>query len=189
MYRIAFSRLPERMRKPKTKDLYYVIFGGLMDMDATINSIRDSRDIDKATGITLDLIGGNVGQYRQGEDDELYRLLIKTRIIANLSNGDIPTINKVLSAVVKEVFIGVQEAWHGDGYTEPASIKLKLSKDASQLPFELIDRVKAAGIAVMIEVSYGDRIVLKHKDKHYLNRYYQTGLHKAGTLFNWGNNT
>lgn len=165
------------MRKPKTKDLYYVIFGGIMDIDTTINSIRDSRDIDKATGITLDLIGGNVGQYRQGEDDDLYRLLIKTRIIANLSNGDIPTINNVLSAVLKEVFIGVQEAWHGDGYNEPASIKLKLSKDASQLPFELIDRVRAAGVKLYYEMMYAtDYLNVSAREIGYKARYPMAGM-------------
>lgn len=112
LYKRAFNRLPERFRKPNNEKLYYVLYhDGFDNIYTGLESVRDSRNIDKAYGKSLDLLGANVGQFRNGEDDDLYRLLIKTRIIANLSIGDIPTINRVMSALIKEVYLGLEEVW------------------------------------------------------------------------------
>lgn len=89
LYKRAFNRLPERFRKANNENLYYVLYhDGFDDIYTGLESVRDSRNIDKASGKSLDLLGANVGQFRNGEDDDFYRLLIKTRIIANLSIGD-----------------------------------------------------------------------------------------------------
>lgn len=155
MYNQAFSFLPERYRKPTTKQLYYVVFKGFNDIQDAITSVQDSRDIDKATGKTLDLIGGNVGQIRIDEDDDLYRLLIKTRIIANLSNGDIPVINKVMSILVKDVFLGLQEVWKDKTLNrEPAAIQLNLSIPQGTGPVQIINNIKSAGVRVLYQVNY-----------------------------------
>ena len=154
MYNQAFSFLPERYRKPTTKQLYYVIFKGFNDIQDAITSIQDSRNIDKAEGKTLDLIGANVGQFRIDEDDELYRLLIKTRIIANLSKGDIPTINQVSSVLMREMFLGLEEVWSSGYFPEPAAFSLKLDNEIKQIPYELIKRIKSAGVKVFFQFSY-----------------------------------
>lgn len=155
MYNQAFSFLPERYRKPTTKQLYYVIFKGFNDIQDAITSIQDSRNIDKAEGKTLDLIGANVGQFRTDEDDELYRLLIKIKIIANLSNGDIPTINKIMMALFGDKFLGVQEVWTLGSYRrEPAAIKLRLGVIDKNIPYQIIDRIKAAGVRIIVELNY-----------------------------------
>lgn len=155
LYYKAWRRLPERFRKENNLNLYYVLYGGYGEIEAGFKTIKDSRDIDKATGETLDKLGSNVGQIRLGEDDELYRLLIKTRIIANLSIGDIPTINYVMSALLKDVFLGLQEVWNYKDYLhEPAAIKLKLGVLTSGIPYVIIDRIKAAGVRVLIELNY-----------------------------------
>ena len=108
MYKKIFNRLPERFRKSNTDKLYSVLFDEKGAFFNAINSVEDSRNIDNATGDTLDLIGGNLGQIRQGEDDDLFRQLIKVRILANMSIGDIPTINTIMSTLVKDVYLGDQ---------------------------------------------------------------------------------
>lgn len=156
LYKRAFNRLPERFRKPNNEKLYYVLYhDGFDDIYTGLESVRDSRNIDKASGKSLDLLGANVGQFRNGEDDEFYRLLIKTRIIANLSIGDAPTINRVMSALIKEVYLGLEEVWwNRDHLFEPAAIKLQLGPIAKRIPYEIINRVKAAGVRVLIDLNY-----------------------------------
>lgn len=160
MYEDAWRRLPERFRKPVNKELYYVLYNHSFDeFYEALDSIEASRNIDKAQGKSLDLLGANVGQFRIDEDDELYRLLVKTRIIANLSIGDIPTINEVMSVLVKEIYLGLQEAWPLDEhFNEPAAIILQLGPLAKRIPYEIIDRIKAAGVRVLIDSNYRKEI-------------------------------
>lgn len=152
-YREAWERLPERFRKDNNLKLYYVLYGGFDEVFAALDEIRMSRDLDKAYGKTLDKIGANVGQFRLDEDDDLYRQLIKVRIIANLSLGNIPTINKVLSVLTKDVYLGLREAWDKTEYqNEPAKIVVNLSRSIEKYPIELIERIKSAGVRVLTEV-------------------------------------
>ena len=145
-YEEAFNRLPERFRKPNNKKLYYVLYGyGFDEMKKALEGVEDSRDISKASGKSLDYLGANVGQLRQGEDDERYRLLIKTRIIANLSMGDIPTINHVLTTLIDDKYLGLVEGFKE--MKEPASFLIDFDGFTNQDLDILISRVKAAGVA------------------------------------------
>ncbi len=145
-YEEAFSRLPERFRKPNNEKLYYVLYGyGFDEMEKALEGVEDSRDLKKASGKSLDLLGANVGQLRQGEDDERYRLLIQTKIIANLSMGDIPTINHVLTTLIDEKYLGLVEGFKE--IREPASFLIDYDGFTNQDLDILISRVKAAGVA------------------------------------------
>lgn len=167
-YREAWERLPERFRKENNLKLYYVLYGGFDEVYRALDEIRASRDLDKAYGKTLDRIGANVGQFRLDEDDDLYRQLIKVRIIANLSLGNIPTINKVLSVLTKDVYLGLREAWDKSEYhNEPAKIVVNLSRSTENYPIELIERIKSAGVRVLTEVL-----------KYYDNDLYVAGLRR-----------
>lgn len=158
-YREAWERLPERFRKENNLKLYYVLYGGFDEVFAALDEIRMSRDLDKAYGKTLDKIGANVGQFRLDEDDDLYRQLIKVRIIANLSLGNIPTINKVLSVLTKDVYLGLKEVWDKSEYqNEPAKIVLELDSAAKRYPIELVERIKSAGVRVLTEIYYKGKI-------------------------------
>lgn len=162
LYKIAWERLPERFRKINNLKLYYVLYGGFDDVYRAFREIRDARDINKAYGKTLDKIGGNVGQFRLDEDDDLYRQLIKVRIIANLSLGNIPTLNKVLSVLTKDVYLGLKEVWDKDEYNhEPSKIVIELDQRAKKYPFELVEAIKSAGVRVLTEIYY------REKEKEY----------------------
>lgn len=171
LYFKAWCRLPERFRKPNNLDLYYVLYDGYGEIVKAFKDINNSRNIDKARGKTLDKLGSNVGQFRLGEDDDLYRLLIRTRIIANLSIGDIPTINKIMSILVKDIFLGIKETWFYEKHrNEPAAIVLQLSEIWSNIPLEIINRIKAAGVRVILETYLHQTIyygMYGQKAKHY----------------------
>ena len=177
-YKELFDLLPERYRKPTTEKVYFAIFDDRAKMRQAIWEVEQSRDIDKAYGKTLDKFGENVGQFRLDEDDELYRQLIKVRIIANLSLGNIPTINKVLSVLTKDVYLGLKEVWDKKEYrNEPSKIVIELGSSAKKFPFEIVEAIKSAGVRVLAEIEYkgnlheiwagGRRRVLKVKYEEY----------------------
>ena len=177
-YKELFDLLPERYRKPTTEKVYFAIFDDRAKMRQAIWEVEQSRDIDKAYGKTLDKFGENVGQFRLDEDDDLYRQLIKVRIIANLSLGNIPTINKVLSVLTKDVYLGLKEVWDKEEYrNEPSKIVIELGSSAKKFPFEIVEAIKSAGVRVLAEIEYkgnlheiwagGRRRILKVKYEEY----------------------
>lgn len=54
--------------------------------------VRQWDDIDKARGVVLDRHGKNYGVARGGADDVFYRLMIKVKMLAQVSGGNIETI-------------------------------------------------------------------------------------------------
>ena len=57
----------------------------------TLREIDAILDLENAYGKTLDLYGARVGQARGQATDDQYRVLIKAKIVRNLSNGSIPS--------------------------------------------------------------------------------------------------
>ena len=66
---------------------------------ANIRALWDSLDLDNVGGTTLDLYGATVGQERGKATDDQYRVLIKSRIVRNLSNGDYNSIVRMMAVV------------------------------------------------------------------------------------------
>lgn len=112
--------------------------------------IEDSRDIDKAHGKTLDNAGKNVLEYRNGRTDEEYREHIKIKIIANMSQGDINTINQVAEFFLGDDFLGIEEAWRNPIYNEPAGIIMHVRPSKYYVP-SLLKRIKAGGVSLYWE--------------------------------------
>ncbi len=97
----------------------------LSRLEETFKTIDSYRAIDNATGATLDNIGKNVLQDRGGMDDITYRLFLKTKIRANLSGGQISTINQILSVVMEDNFLYLREIWDNALYSnEPSAIEI-----------------------------------------------------------------
>lgn len=144
------NRLTDNYKKDKGSNVSNMI--ELIGTQANENELsyalmKKYNDIDLATGPTLDAHGNNVGLKRGSKSDDEYRKLIKIRIIANLSNGDIPTINKVLKAFMGDDFKGIQEGWsHPIG--DPASIVINVGSHAGVIDFEIIKEVKAGGVGI-----------------------------------------
>lgn len=62
----------------------------------SVSALCESLEIEKAYGRTLDLYGEMFGQARGIATDEQYRVLIKNRIIRNLTNADF---NSIVNAI------------------------------------------------------------------------------------------
>lgn len=110
-------------------------------------------DIDQAQGKTLDRYGGNYGVYRGEAPDEIYRVMIKVKILAMLSAGQLDTIINAAAILfdVESNEVRTEEVF-------PAKIYLYIDEDkVAQERVQIADtiaslmlRIKAAGIGMRI---------------------------------------
>ncbi|WP_434419103.1 hypothetical protein [Tissierella praeacuta] len=152
MWNKVFNRLPDsysREGQVNNEKLHKVLYGELEEVKKVFEDIKVNRDMDNAKGRNLDYIGKNVLEYRITSDDELYRQLIKTKIIANLSQGDIETINEVARVLIGDAFQGVKETWNLSQYNnEPAGLVLTMKNQVKLLQTNAIDRAVAGGVGI-----------------------------------------
>src|SRR5690606_10076868 len=114
------------------------------------------RDIDQATGATLDGIGRNVRQPRGQLSDRAYRTVIKAAIARHLSPGTVDAIKQIVAAMldVPVTEINVRQMWTADP-PEPAAV-LITAPIGALAEFELtpaqfavlMQRIVAAGVRV-----------------------------------------
>ncbi len=127
-------------------------------VEQTLVTIEAWRDIDAAAGATLDRIGENVGQDRGAATDEVYRMLIKSKIARNLSTADINTIIRVIAIAVGAPYeeIEVRAKYDDPVDPEPAAISLiglplkYVNQIGISLPqfARIIQKTAAAGVRV-----------------------------------------
>ena len=103
------------------------------EMDAIRGELSDiyaSLDLSLASGKTLDLYGEMVGQERGKASDEQYRIMIRARILRNLTNGDYNSIARAISLIFNcdttDFCIAEKD--------EPCVVEL------TGLPFEILNR-------------------------------------------------
>ena len=136
----------------------------LIILNTTTQRVGDWRDIDLAKGAALDDAGTNINQPRGVATDEVYRILLKSKIARNLSDGSINTIIQVLATAlsVPVTQIKIEEKWKDELEPEPAAIKLielPLAKinEAGLDPanfVRIVQQTVAAGVKVgVIELS------------------------------------
>jgi len=117
-----------------------------------LNKIAEWRDVDKAEGVALDRHGRNVGQERGQASDEVFRILIKSKVLRNFSNGSIDTIIEFLAFIlqIEPSKVKVRELW-GEGthaaihVDVPAGEIAKTGLSLNQFG-RLVNAVTAAGV-------------------------------------------
>jgi len=123
----------------------------------TLNTVDEWKDIDKAKGKGLDRIGQDiVREYRGDLTDEEYRMRIKTKIQANLSKGDIETINEITRVFLDDSLIGTRELWSIEDEIfekEPAAVLIS-TKEHTPFPVGVIGRVVAGGVNIYWHVIF-----------------------------------
>lgn len=181
--------LPDNYAKGETSNNYKtlkILAVAFEEMQETLERIQLWRDIDEAQGTNLDKIGVNVGQPRNGHNDDQYRMWLKIKILMNKSDGELESINGIMSALAGDSFIGIQEMWSVKEHPkagEPAAILLFVDQSSlKNLPYEAIKRVTAGGISVyfqtmestsMLEFTSGQTIV-------HISTYQACGTFSAG---------
>jgi len=120
------------------------------DLEDVYWDLSEQFDLDTVVGFWLELLGKIVGQLRLGiSDDDLYRALIKARIVINRTQGRDQDINKVITII----FTGGSMP-----YTKteifPAGILLELEAPQSLIDpaflFSFLVDTKAAGVRLLM---------------------------------------
>lgn len=96
-------KLPDAYAKAKSSNNYKLLDLSSQlcaDFETDIKAIFDSRDFTKATGKTLDRYGEMIGQSRDGETDEQYRMKIKSRMGRLASDGSCDKTIKLIAEII-----------------------------------------------------------------------------------------
>ncbi|MCJ8015217.1 hypothetical protein MUG84_26470 [Paenibacillus sp. KQZ6P-2] len=135
-----------------------ILYGQLQEVGDTLETVREWRNIDKAKGTTLDMIGHNIIQPRGAATDEVYRVLLKSKIARNLSQTDINTIIRVLALALNCDYsdIRIQPKFNDPVDPEPAALSLirvpiKRLNEVGMSPMQfgqIIQKTVAAGVRV-----------------------------------------
>ncbi|MGE7828888.1 hypothetical protein [Paenibacillus sp. NPDC093718] len=135
-----------------------ILHGQLQQVNESLERIREWRSIDDAEGTTLDRIGENIVQTRGASTDEVYRVLLKSKIARNLSKTDVNTIIQVLSLALDCPYSDIRIVpKHNDpSEPEPAAISLikvptKRLNEVGMSPLQfgqIIQKTVAAGVRV-----------------------------------------
>lgn len=179
MYEVSniLSRFADVFTKTSESNLgrlMQIFSGQLKDLKETNERIKLWRDIDQAQGKGLDMIGGNINQPRGGVTDEVYRVLLKSKLARSLSTGDINSIIRVISialdlepreVIIKELwdsspdyfFISPTQTIKVENAAVPATIKI------NDFPLE---KLNAAGLSAdqfyrLVKRSMGGGIALE----------------------------
>lgn len=141
-----FHKFSQLVSHPLQQDqnLYYKVFEWL--------------DIDKAKGKALDRFGNNVGQIRGQLGDDVYRVLIKSKIKRALSNGSIPTMIDFLSFLLQipPSSVQIDELWEKNDGREakiyvnvPAYSIAKTGFSLAQFG-QLVNSITSAGVGAEV---------------------------------------
>jgi len=88
--------LPQWLSIGDTKKLVSFADEKYIEIEKMLYDLSNQWDLEKAKARLLDRIGKIVDELRDGNEDKLYRLLVKLRILLNTTNGTVNDIIKVI---------------------------------------------------------------------------------------------
>ncbi|QOS97541.1 hypothetical protein JNUCC42_13155 [Brevibacterium sp. JNUCC-42] len=155
------KRIPDVYRNifpGNVANIYRLVADEMELVKETLDKMERFEDIDQATGYTLDRIGRNVLQAREQMSDEEYREMIKTKIRANLSPGDIETIVELARVFVGDHLASVQEMWMVKNHKnsgEPAALLFTINQydELKRIPYAALKSVVAGGIRIYFQIN------------------------------------
>jgi hypothetical protein len=100
-----------------------VVVAEAQELEDAFWAFLEELDLDAASGVWLDVIGGLIGEHRDGAEDDPYRLLIAARILANKSAGSTDehrAVGRLVArlGVSRLLVVGDLVAFWTDGVTE-----------------------------------------------------------------------
>jgi hypothetical protein len=160
----------------------------LDELKTLYQKVEEYNDVDKAEGVALDTIGANIGQYRGEVRDEVYRALIKTKILRNRSDGTLNDIVEVLSIAldIDKTDIIMREDTESslpniNVLTVPIEALIRTGMTASQLG-KLVNSMVVAGVK-MEGIVYGGTFEYTDELGNDVELgYADVGMNNGGTL-------
>jgi len=125
----------------------------------TLRLIELWRDVDEAEGFTLDKIGKNVLELREGRDDVPFRKAIKIKIRGNMSAGTVEDFNVIAEILFDNAFERISETWPLEQYGhEPAALSLSLLNMTREQMFDfrgirdILEPIAAGGVRLFFDI-------------------------------------
>ncbi|WP_028545753.1 hypothetical protein [Paenibacillus taiwanensis] len=128
------------------------------ELSETIARISSWKSIDNAEGAALDMIGGNLGQPRGQATDEVYRMLLRSKLARMNASGNLNSVIEVLALALNTSpdEFRLSERYNDLFEPEPAAIHV------NEVPYEklnsvglspgqfvsLVEKLVAAGVRV-----------------------------------------
>ncbi|MDR2952574.1 MAG: DUF2612 domain-containing protein [Treponema sp.] len=131
---------PEYLARGETKKLVSFDDKQFAELDRLIDKTSDQYDLDKVKGVLLTRLGNLLAENRNGNEDELYRLLVRLRILLNTTDGSINDIIKVIKFLYSSEVVHIVPNY-------PAALTIKHDGQQDQINFnKIIVQVIGAGI-------------------------------------------
>lgn len=142
-------------REPKTNigKLFSLAGWGFDVLKEQTEKVKLWDDIDYAQGAALDRYGQNYGVIRGEASDEVYRIMIKVKILAMLAAGNLDTLIYSAASLfgVEAEDIRCEEVFPAKVYLYIDEDKLDdAHKNIAATIAELMNRIKAAGVGLRI---------------------------------------
>jgi hypothetical protein len=133
--------LPQYLAHGDTKKLVSFDDEQFRELDRLIDKMSDQYDIEKAKGILLDRIGKILDMPRNTENDELYRLFLRLKVILNTTAGSINDIIKVIKFIFSSEVVHITQNY-------PAGLTILHDGEGPSINFNaIISQVVAAGVS------------------------------------------
>jgi hypothetical protein len=133
--------LPQWLCKDETLEMARYDDGLCKDIDNNICAMVEQYDIDKVKGALLDRIGKILAEPREANDDDLYRTLLKLRILLNTTSGSINDVIKVIKFIYASEIVHITPDY-------PAGLSILHDGEGQNLNFnKIIAAVVPAGVA------------------------------------------
>jgi hypothetical protein len=137
-------------------------------LEESAQQLLGLNDIDNSSGIQLDIIGRKIGQQRAGWDDPTYRLMLKARAAANVSDGSSELIYPVMRALYG-ASIGMVITTY-QIRTFELRIKGAITSTMAALgPGFLQDAKEAAARGIFLWQEYDDGLIFEFGNASYLS--------------------
>ena len=142
----GIGRLIEQYKSsPRLTALLSVLLNRTQDLEDVGFPLLSRLKLDELSGTQLDRFGSIVGQERRGNTDDVYRILIYSRIAINSCGGKIENVIYIFKLVSQALHVDFRELF-------PASIQLwsdgNIDDAFVEYIYALVDNVLGAGISI-----------------------------------------
>lgn len=155
------KRLTQNYKSTNIYKLMQIVSEELDDIKIVYQRIEDWQDLQQAEGVALDKIGQDLLQFRGEVNDEVYRVLIASRIARNKATGTYNNMIEVLSLAlnVDPTEIVIEEGIAGEPQTItliqiPLTTLAEIGMTIDQLG-RIVAKLTAAGIGVKYVEFFG----------------------------------
>lgn len=155
------------------------------DANGAISEINRLWHIDTSYGQGLDGIGKDVGLSRKGMSDDQYRRLLKVKRYLDMSDGTIPNLQIIFDAFLGEHYLYLEEGH--TAISEPAAVVLNISKNSTQIPYEVAHLAKSGGVRIYYSTTWDKLTVVVYAVEYEHKVYYPiTNVECTGTQYGQG---